>query len=1000
MKFTLGSIFSTLDMTPDNGLSTTDSNSLTTFQTYFAAQVKAKIGLDAVYYLRDSDGVPRIPLIYFKAMDTYDSERIAELHRLAWNTGEAPLLFIVLPDQLLIYNNYELPATPDMAGKIDNEKGLFERITSLSSLEEQRQQLLQFHRSQLETGEFWALNRKRFSVNTRVDATLIDNLKAIRRTLLTNIKHRDTQKRTDSQQLCEIVHSLLGRSILIKYLEERTDSNNQSVFPGNFFQQYVSGATEYADVLADKDGTYRLFNDLESKFNGDIFPIISNEQEVITQDDLLELQQFLLGTSDLATHQTALWSLYSFNAIPIQLISSIYELFFHLAEADTEKDNGTYYTPYHLVEMLMDEVLPWEGYYVPRKVLDPACGSGIFLVEAYRRLVAQWMYTNHAAHIQPKTLIKILEDCIFGVDNNKEAIRIASFSLSLAMCDFLDPRTIWDDLQFPRMLYYNLFHADFFDSPAEFEKIEFSLVIGNPPWESKLSPAAEKYIVEHHYSVSDKQVAQAFAWRAGDVCPDGDICFLLPSKPILFNRSVPARKFRAAFFSRYNVSVIINFSAFRHVLFEHATCPAIGIIYNSNKPDNISRFRLYYCTPKPQYTIEDRRRFLIEPNCICRIPQDLLSNDLIWKVAMWGSPRDLDLISTLQSAGGTFRKLFDDNHMVYAEGYKRGSKETACTDFLGLPKINARTFQPGKNSPSRFPTMDETKLERTVKTKREIFLAPHLIIKQSHKGTRFLADVLSFDAVFNHSLLGVHGDELILKYCCLIISSKVFSYYQMMTNRKWLIERDEVEAGDILDAPIPYPTLSNLSKAEELFPKLSDGQSLAEIDQFVYSLYNLHSYEIDLINDAIDYTYDYYTRKESSLALLPPTRDMITAYCRALHGVMSNTIGSVFNSSYTVYQSNAPLVIVTLNLSSSASNSISYINDSEQMNNVLATLDHQLLENHSGSVYIRRNVRIYETNSISIVKPCQRKYWNLSSAYRDADEIYADVMRAWRSNDE
>ena len=108
-------------------------------------------------------------------------------------------------------------------------------------------------------------------------------------------------------------------------------------------------------------------------------------------------------------------------------------------------------------------------------------------------------------------------------------------------------------------------------------------------------------------------------------------------------------------------------------------------------------------------------------------------------------------------------------------------------------------------------------MERTVETKRDIFRAPHLIIKQSHKGSRFLADVLDFDAVFNHSFLGVHGEAPILKYCCLIISSKVFTYYQMMTNRKWLVERDEVEAGDILDTPIPNPTVSDLDEAESLY---------------------------------------------------------------------------------------------------------------------------------------------------------------------------------------
>ena len=357
MEFSLGSIFQSLDMDYSNGLVDADNKSLTTFQNYFFSQAKEKLKIDAIYFLRDSDGIPKIPMIYFSAMDSYNSEKIAELHRLAWNTGEAPLLFVVLPDQLLIYNNYDVPAKREKNGDYDNAVGLFEKIQMVSDLETQRKQLQQFHRTQIETGEFWRINSERFNIGTRVDTTLIENLKVIRKALLINVKKQAKALNINDQLCSEIVHSLLGRSILIKYLEERTDSNNKSVFPENFFDSFLIGANGYTDLLSDKDATYSLFSALERKFNGDIFPVSEYERSLITRDDLIELQQFLLGTSDLATQQIVLWPLYSFNVIPIQLISSIYELFFHLAETDPDKEVGTYYTPYHLVEMLMDEVL-------------------------------------------------------------------------------------------------------------------------------------------------------------------------------------------------------------------------------------------------------------------------------------------------------------------------------------------------------------------------------------------------------------------------------------------------------------------------------------------------------------------------------------------------------------------------------------------------------------------------------------------------------------------
>ena len=216
----------------------------------------------------------------------------------------------------------------------------------------------------------------------------------------------------------------------------------------------MESAKWYTDVLNSKEATYNLFLTLKDKFNGDTLQVSEIETEIITQDDLDELRTFILGNSELESRQLTLWPLYSFDIIPIQLISSIYELFFHLSDEEDEK--GTYYTPLHLVNLVMDEVYPWEGEYKDISFFDPSCGSGIFLVEAYRRLVCRWMSQNAVQAITCDRLNLLLKNSIFGVDINEEAIRVASFSLSLAMCDFLDPRSIWDKLSFPSLLGKNL----------------------------------------------------------------------------------------------------------------------------------------------------------------------------------------------------------------------------------------------------------------------------------------------------------------------------------------------------------------------------------------------------------------------------------------------------------------------------------------------------------------------------------------------------------------
>ncbi|MFR7389313.1 MAG: hypothetical protein ACLUTU_10490 [Blautia faecis] len=101
MSELLNGIFECLDINSGTGLATEDNlQSMTSFQRLFYTQVHEKIGIDAVYFLRDVNGIAKVPLIYFSVIQKYDAKQVAELHRLSWNLGEAPLLFVVTPDEI------------------------------------------------------------------------------------------------------------------------------------------------------------------------------------------------------------------------------------------------------------------------------------------------------------------------------------------------------------------------------------------------------------------------------------------------------------------------------------------------------------------------------------------------------------------------------------------------------------------------------------------------------------------------------------------------------------------------------------------------------------------------------------------------------------------------------------------------------------------------------------------------------------------------------------
>ena len=857
MNEKLNGIFSYLDIDDKTGLASENNvESLSAFQKLFYEQARSKIGVDAVYFLRDEEGVAKIPLIYFSMLEDDNTAKAAQLHRLSWNMGEAPLLFIVTPTELKIYNNYQTPQKKD--GTLDPEAGLIDTISLITDLETQRQKLAPYNRMLLESGEYWRRAEGRFNVNTRIDTTLMNNLRVMRRRLITRIKSRVNNVQISTENIVSIVHGLLSRSILIKYLEERKDSNGESVFPKDFYEQFSFDNTvckQYTDVLGNKDATYNLFSVLESKFNGDMLPLIDNEREIITKGDLQELKSFLIGDSDLESQQMTLWPLYDFNIIPIKIISSIYELFFHLSDVGDD-DKGTYYTPLHLVDTLLDEVYPWEGVYEPISIIDPSCGSGIFLVEAYRRIVCRWMRTKGVSQITNEQLTDILKECIYGVDLNEEAVRVASFSLSLALCDFLDPRSIWNELSFPKLVNTNLIVSDFFDVELDSRLKKYDIVIGNPPWQSQLTEKAVEYIDSNDYIVGDKQIAQAFSIKCTKICKEnGVICLLMPSKGLLFNRSSQSSMYRKRLFDENTVSVIINFSIYRRVLFDNATAPCTAIIYYPKK-ENESDTNIFYCTPKPQYSLQDTKKFSIDPTDICRIPSDLVYDDRIWKIAMWGSPRDLELIDKMQSTYPSMEEFISNHNMCSAEGFIRGRGGYSHKELLGYPIVDVRGFVPFYTSNEGLMINKDDQFYRCSLNNREIFKAPHLIMKQSHRKGRFFASVLDYDAIFNHSLLGISGDERILKYLCLIINSKVFSYYHLLTSRTWMVERDALEAGDIRTIPIPEPSEEMLGKAVELYEHIIIFGDESLLDAFVFAAYRLKDYETYLVTDALDYIYN------------------------------------------------------------------------------------------------------------------------------------------------
>lgn len=156
---------------------------------------------------------------------------------------------------------------------------------------------------------------------------------------------------------------------------------------------------------------------------------------------------------------------------------------------------------------------------------------------------------------------------------------------------------------------------------------------------------------------------------------------------------------------------------------------------------------------------------------------------------------------------------------------------------------------------------------------------------------------------------------------------------------------------------------------------------------------------MSIVTDAIDYLYDYFTAKSKSFVFKEPSKTDYLQYNKAIATILQNTFGKPIIRASHFFVGQSPLSVLLLILDGNPGDSPEWHRDDGTIESLLRKLDGMLLDKRQ-NVFIRRNVRVYGNDSIYIVKPAQRKYWNYSSACRDADEIFADIMKAWRWENE
>lgn len=308
----------------------------------------------------------------------------------------------------------------------------------------------------METGEFYRRHTDRLRTGRPVDKYLLENLRAAR-DLLCDPADGGALGR-------DVAHAFLGRSLFTCYLLERGIIGRKQLeavgapVERTLWQVLDKLAGETSPTAA-TDSLFNLFKLLHEDFNGSMFGgTFTTERKDLQAQHLDVLRQFLRGDDLKARQQTLGFGLYDFRFIPIELISSIYESF--LAAEDVQPDQheelqtdysktkrrqtGAYYTPPRLAELVVDIATQGWDTFLDKRCLDPACGSGVFLVILFQRMAEEWRRKNRSAtNVQRGLALRqFLTEKLRGVDRDKTACLVACFSLYLAFMDQFEPPDI------------------------------------------------------------------------------------------------------------------------------------------------------------------------------------------------------------------------------------------------------------------------------------------------------------------------------------------------------------------------------------------------------------------------------------------------------------------------------------------------------------------------------------------------------------------------------
>lgn len=497
-----------------------------------------------------------------------------------------------------------------------------------------------------------------------VDKDFLESLDRWRTYLAVSISWNN--KTLDEEEINYVVQQTIDRIIFLRIAEDR------GVEPYGTLHHATKLGNLYQNL-------FELFQKADQKYNSGLFDF---KRDKISQDVVIDNKVIKTIINELYYPECP----YEFSVLSVEILGSAYEQFLgkviritpaHHAKIEEKpevrKAGGVYYTPQYIVDYIVKSTVGKliEGK-TPKeiskiKILDPACGSGSFLIGAFQYLLDYHKdyYSENGkpskgkkdnpltpeGNLTSAEKKRILLNNVFGVDLDINAVEVTKLSLLIKCLEgeteasIKQQLSIWNERVLPTLdnnikSGNSLIDIDFYSAeldfgfekkirpfkwesafPIVFETSGFDIVLGNPPYGAAFSKEENDYFLKK-YTLQDYQLDSYLLFIEKSLLllkTDSLLGFIIPNTWLL---NLTAKKIRSYLFNNVEIKKIIHFQI---PVFEQAVVDTEIMIFKKSNPSD---------SHKIQIEVFDKRHVKTELNILQRkwieqngAPVNILDNE-------------------------------------------------------------------------------------------------------------------------------------------------------------------------------------------------------------------------------------------------------------------------------------------------------------------------------------------------------------------------------------